>query len=333
MRNKLTIEREVDVVIIGAGFAGLYLSYLLRQSDYNRFVIVAPTTNTPSNKSYYQFRTRGMRQSSLRKTMLDSGRMKNNRQLVSVLVGNIDDEITNLSHIVSLKPSYVGVTPVRPRELLDLITRESESNRIIGEVTQVTRGRGCFYVRTTENNSICAKSIVFCSGGARARFYQGFKDEKTIHNPFDIASSLSCRVKDIEKVMIHPFYSRGVCIPTDNLFGYTIIGKNNAPLPFTNSLIRSHNAHFHFKEILEEMKSVPGPHFALKGAVKLPLNPTVHYVLGGIVINKHGKTNIKNVYALGECAYGMHGDERVGGCSLSEILVMARIIRDQIIKG
>jgi aspartate oxidase len=98
----------------------------------------------------------------------------------------------------------------------------------------------------------------------------------------------------------------------------------------TYSLIRAHNAHHRFDEIIEEFKGQKC--YAVKGMKKIPLNTEPHYTLGGIRINKHGKTNVKNIYALGECSFGMHGYGRIGGCSLSEILVMSRIIAKQIIK-
>ena len=70
--------------------------------------------------------------------------------------------------------------------------------------------------------------------------------------------------------------------------------------------------------------------YAIKNNTKIPLDIEPHYTLGGIKINKNGQTNIKNIYALGECSFGMHGHGRIGGCSLSEIVVMSRIIAKRI---
>lgn len=326
-----SMNREVDTLIIGVGFAGLYLAHVLQQEGHTEFLLIGPDTNTPSNKSYYQFRSRGMRQDSLRKTILTSGRNKNNAQLVSVLVHRIDDELTRLSEITTLKPSFVGVTPVNPRALLDRLREESKEKRIIGEVISAKKYRGNIRTETTVGTIAC-KRLVFCTGGMRSRLSLAFQDEQVNHDPFSIARGLACKMKDLDRAMIHPFYSGGVCIPTDNLFGYSIVGKDGMVLPKTNSLIASHNAHFHFKEILDEMQQVGAPCFAVRGSIRIPLNPTVHSVLGGIVIDKHGRTNIQNVYALGECSYGMHGIERVGGASLSEIIVMARVIGRSLIK-
>lgn len=278
MTTETSIDQKTDILIVGVGFSGLYLAHVLREQGYNKFLLIGPDTNTPSNKSYYQFRSRGMRQDSLRKTMLSSGRNENNHQLVSVLVNNIDDELTRLSHITSLKPSFVGVAPANPRAFLEGLRAESEEKRRVGEIISAKKRKGEIIVETTVGTISC-KRLVFCTGGARSRLSSVFHDEQVSNDPFAIAQKLSCKVRHLDRVMTHPFYSRGVCLPTDNLFGYSLVNINGTVLPETSELIASHNAHFHFKEILDEMKRIGGPCFAVKGTVKIPLQPTVHYVL------------------------------------------------------
>ena len=83
--------------------------------------------------------------------------------------------------------------------------------------------------------------------------------------------------------------------------------------------------HEHSEEFIKEFKKHKQC-FAKKGNIKIKLEVEPHFCLGGIRINKYGQTNIKNVYALGECSFGMHGYGRIGGCALGEIIVMAQII-------
>lgn len=53
--------------------------------------------------------------------------------------------------------------------------------------------------------------------------------------------------------------------------------------------------------------------------------PTAHYTMGGVDFDsKTLKTNIKNLYAIGECTMGVHGGNRLGGNSLAEILVFGK---------
>lgn len=52
--------------------------------------------------------------------------------------------------------------------------------------------------------------------------------------------------------------------------------------------------------------------------------PTLHYQNGGLLIDKNGRTKIENLYVAGECAGGIHGNNRLMGNSLLDILVFGR---------
>jgi succinate dehydrogenase/fumarate reductase flavoprotein subunit len=59
----------------------------------------------------------------------------------------------------------------------------------------------------------------------------------------------------------------------------------------------------------------------------LPITPAAHYSMGGIKTDINGKTNIKNLYACGECAQSfIHGANRLGGNSLLEIVTYGKIV-------
>ncbi|MBP6819924.1 MAG: FAD-binding protein [Acidobacteria bacterium] len=57
----------------------------------------------------------------------------------------------------------------------------------------------------------------------------------------------------------------------------------------------------------------------------MEVGPTCHYVMGGINVEAEtGAATVKGLYAAGEAAAGLHGGNRLGGNSLSDLLVFGR---------
>lgn len=58
----------------------------------------------------------------------------------------------------------------------------------------------------------------------------------------------------------------------------------------------------------------------------IPITPSAHYSMGGILTNSKTETSIENLFACGECAQsGIHGANRLGGNSLQEIITFGRL--------
>jgi succinate dehydrogenase / fumarate reductase flavoprotein subunit len=58
----------------------------------------------------------------------------------------------------------------------------------------------------------------------------------------------------------------------------------------------------------------------------MEVGPTLHYFMGGIRVDAESQmTNVPGLFACGECSAGMHGANRLGGNSLSDLLVFGKL--------
>ncbi|MQY24000.1 fumarate reductase/succinate dehydrogenase flavoprotein subunit [Nocardia macrotermitis] len=86
-------------------------------------------------------------------------------------------------------------------------------------------------------------------------------------------------------------------------------------LPREEILKRLPSMHHQFKELADvDITSEP-----------MEVGPTCHYVMGGIEVDPDtGAAVVPGLFAAGECSGGMHGSNRLGGNSLSDLLVFGR---------
>ena len=63
----------------------------------------------------------------------------------------------------------------------------------------------------------------------------------------------------------------------------------------------------------------------------IPVYPCQHYLMGGIDVDKFGRTSISGLYAVGECSHtGVHGNNRLASNSLLEALVFSNRVANDI---
>src|SRR5262249_37128758 len=61
-------------------------------------------------------------------------------------------------------------------------------------------------------------------------------------------------------------------------------------------------------------------------AEPMEVGPTTHYIMGGVRVDSDTQmSNVPGLFAAGECAAGINGANRLGGNSLSDLLVFGKL--------
>ena len=57
----------------------------------------------------------------------------------------------------------------------------------------------------------------------------------------------------------------------------------------------------------------------------MEVGPTAHYIMGGVKVEaESAQSSVEGLFAAGECAGGLHGANRLGGNSLTDLLVFGK---------
>lgn len=64
----------------------------------------------------------------------------------------------------------------------------------------------------------------------------------------------------------------------------------------------------------------------------IPVEPGIHYFMGGIWVDENHRTSMTNLYAAGECACQYHGANRLGGNSLLGALYGGSVAADSVME-
>lgn len=62
----------------------------------------------------------------------------------------------------------------------------------------------------------------------------------------------------------------------------------------------------------------------------IPVEPSVHFFMGGIAVHLNHETNVRNLFAVGECASIYHGANRLGGNSLLAAIYSGNTAAEEI---
>ena len=224
-------------------------------------------------------------------------------------------------------------------------------------------GAICYNIQKGNFELLKAKAIVLATGGYGRAFARTTNAHINTGDGMALAYEIGAPLADMEFVQFHPTTLFGTNIlVSEGVRGEGGYLKNNkgerfmeryvpskmelAPRDvvsrciqievregrgFENEYVHLDVTHFGEAKVNEKIPQVKelARKFAGVDIVKeqMPVQPAQHYSMGGIRTNIWGETNIKGLFAVGECAcVSVHGANRLGGNSLLETVVYGRRI-------
>ena len=256
--------------------------------------------------------------------------------------------------LVAKIKTYTNIELLEQHTLVDLITDHHS-------VEKTNRCYGAYVISQEEEiiKKITAKITVLSTGGAGSLYAHSTNPEIATGDGLGAAYRARVRMTGLPYVQFHPtaLYPK----INDNTFliteavrgaGGKLLNSNGERFMLKNDLraelaprdivargiqreIENQNEEFvwldgsevdkkqwlkHFPTILETCKNIG---IELPNDL-IPVVPAAHYFCGGIEVNEKSQSQLKGLYAIGECsATGLHGANRLASNSLLESLVFA----------
>ncbi len=205
-------------------------------------------------------------------------------------------------------------------------------------------------IKNTEVKQLLAKNVIVASGGYGA-IYDGYTTNSNATTGDAIAAALRANVKiaNMEYIQFHPTTLKensillsesargeGGYLVTQNekRFVDELAPRDVVSRAIDEKIKAGYEVFLDLRHLgLEKIKEVMPQEYDLAFQFAglqldcdlIPIKPSAHYTMGGIKTNMNCETNIKNLYAVGECSSnGVHGANRLGGNSLLEIITFGR---------
>ncbi|PYU83880.1 MAG: fumarate reductase/succinate dehydrogenase flavoprotein subunit [Acidobacteria bacterium] len=166
-----------------------------------------------------------------------------------------------------------------------------------------------------------ARAIVIATGGIGKAWRITSNSWEYTGDGMALAYEAGAELMDMEFVQFHPtgmVWPPGVqgILVTEAVRGEGGILRNKAGERFMEKYDPKRMELYHqFKE-LADVDITKGP---------MEVGPTCHYMMGGIRVEAEtAQSTISGLFAAGEAAAGLHGSNRLGGNSLSDLLVFGR---------
>ncbi|PIN98258.1 MAG: L-aspartate oxidase [Candidatus Diapherotrites archaeon CG10_big_fil_rev_8_21_14_0_10_31_34] len=200
-------------------------------------------------------------------------------------------------------------------------------------------------------------SIVFASGGYSNLYSKNTNPEASKGETLSIALKSGIHLMDLEFEQFHPttiknnnfllsetLRGEGAFLINDlnekfmkKIPGNSLATRDAASAEIFNQNQSGRQVFLDCTKIENFKERFPSIYLKLKEMKLNPelieVEPAAHYSIGGIKIDLDTRTNIKNVFAAGECSCsGVHGANRLASNSLLETLVFGSIAGKQALK-
>lgn len=212
-------------------------------------------------------------------------------------------------------------------------------------------GASILDIKTSRIHTIHAKTIILATGGY-CNLYNQFttNSHSTTGDGIAAAFRAGCELSNMEMVQFHPtaMIENNILISESargeggylvNEKGERFIDELQARDVIARAIFKklknNETVFLDLRHISKDriLKFMPQEYRLAKDFLNieidkelLPVNPAAHYSMGGIKTNVSCETNIKNLYACGECSQnGIHGANRLGGNSLLEIITFGKV--------
>ncbi|MDR3223733.1 MAG: fumarate reductase subunit A [Methanobrevibacter sp.] len=249
------------------------------------------------------------------------------------------------------------------KEKIETIDEVMISSLILSEDNQKVIGAVGLNLKDSKTIFFQAKSVILCTGGAGQLFPVTSNTLQKNGDGFALAWNVGADLIDMEQIqfhptgMVYPESKKGILV-TEAVRGEggILLNKNKQRfMKYYDNRMELATRDIVARSIYNEIKEGRG---TKNGGVYLDVSnlpkdlveekletmlqqfldvdvdirieamevaPTAHHFMGGVKIDKNGASTVKNLFAAGEVAGGVHGANRLGGNALADTQVFGRI--------